>query len=162
MLVECECGAKYRYDERKFQGESQRRIDCPKCSRTIVVNNPLFHKTQVHDDVLDRNLKRLETPTFTLSVLKGITGGKIITLEPGTTTTIGRMGADIEIDDPEASRIHAEIHHDGEKLTVKDLNSSNGTFAGGEKITEIVLNDDCELRIGQTRLAIHKVLLRFD
>lgn len=161
MLVQCGCGAKYRYDERKFRGAQQKRLDCPKCGQVIVVNNPELFSTKMHNEVLDASLTRLKKPTFILSVLRGMTGGMVIPLDRPR-FTIGRLGADIEIDDPEASRVHAELRIQDNNVILHDLNSSNGTFVNGKRITEIVLQDDTEFRIGQTRFELHKVLLTFD
>ncbi len=161
MLVTCECGGKFRYDEQKFRGAPEKRLDCPKCGRVLVISNPDLMSTREHTDILDKNLKRLESPKFTLSILKGITGGKVIPLDKPR-FTIGRLGADIEIDDPEASRVHAEILMGPNGLTLRDLNSRNGTFIKGEKIQEVHLSDDTSFRIGQTLFEIHRVLLTFE
>jgi len=54
----------------------------------------------------------------------------------GPVTTLGRSpNRDIYIPDQRASRRHAEIRWDGETATLHDLNSANGTFLGGQRIT---------------------------
>lgn len=53
-------------------------------------------------------------------------------LRPGV-TTIGRQG-DIQIEDPNLSRKHANLHLDGGKITVEDLDSTNGTTVNGNKV----------------------------
>jgi len=161
MIVTCECGERYQFDEQNFLGTPVKRTDCPKCGRALVIRNPELFSTKIHQEVLDERLKRLESPKFTLSILQGITGGKVIPLDKPR-FSIGRLGTDIEIDDPEASRVHAEILIDPNGVTLRDLNSSNGTFVKGKKIQEVVLSDDAEFRIGQTLFEIHKVLLTFD
>lgn len=53
-------------------------------------------------------------------------------------TTIGRRDdADIVIKNPSISRKHAEIIKQADKLVLKDLNSTNGTFVNGKDGTAI-------------------------
>ncbi len=53
-------------------------------------------------------------------------------------TTLGREAScDISIPVEHLSRRHVELNVKGGKLIVKDLNSSNGTFLNGQRITEI-------------------------
>jgi len=50
--------------------------------------------------------------------------------------TIGRLApSDLAIASPEISRRHCRIDLDGEWATVTDLNSTNGTFVGGERVS---------------------------
>ena len=71
--------------------------------------------------------------------LKGHLLGKLCTLEKGT-TIIGRSAqADIPLKDSGVSREHSEIKVDGEKATIKDLGSTNGTFVNNKRITRHVL-----------------------
>jgi len=67
-------------------------------------------------------------------------------------TRIGR-GADVDIrvDDPGVSRNHAEIVM-GTPLTVRDLNSTNGTTVNGQRITELELAEGTAIHIGSTTL----------
>ena len=54
----------------------------------------------------------------------------------GPVTTLGRSSnRDIYIPDRRASRRHAEIHWDGETAALHDLDSTNGTFLDGHRIT---------------------------
>tara|TARA_B100002003_G_scaffold248562_1_gene282668 strand:+ start:204 stop:644 length:441 start_codon:yes stop_codon:yes gene_type:complete len=49
--------------------------------------------------------------------------------------TIGRQNeASIYIDDPQSSRSHARLYHDGKYWVLEDLESRSGTFLNGEKI----------------------------
>ncbi len=61
------------------------------------------------------------------------TSREIMFTPPGM--TIGRDPAtDIFIDDPKVSRQHARIEYDGQAFRVVDLNSTNGTFLGGQRL----------------------------
>jgi len=57
-------------------------------------------------------------------------------------------GNNIVVDDMRASRRHAEVYWDGSAFLVMDLNSSNGTFVNGDKITSHVLKDTDVIQIG--------------
>ncbi len=68
-------------------------------------------------------------------------------------TSIGRaMTNDIVVEDASASRYHAEIRVDeaGKKISVVDLDSTNGTFINHERISgECALKEEDVIRIGQ-------------
>ncbi|HHN46151.1 MAG TPA: FHA domain-containing protein [Planctomycetes bacterium] len=69
------------------------------------------------------------------------------------TTIVGRdPTADIVIDNLGISRHHCQIEKRGPVFVAKDLESSNGTFVGGAKISEHNLNDGDEITIGKYRL----------
>ena len=62
---------------------------------------------------------------------------------------LGRLDTnDIPVHDTKASREHAKIYKQGEKFAIVDLNSSNGTFVNGEKVTKRILAPGDEISIG--------------
>lgn len=63
-------------------------------------------------------------------------------------------GADIILDAPTVSRMHARLEMTKEKYYVKDLNSKNGTFVNGERLMP---QEQCEIREGD-RIAFAEVL----
>ena len=66
---------------------------------------------------------------------------------------LGRLDtSDIPVPDKKASREHAKIYQQGQKFSIVDLNSSNGTFVNGAQITKQVLEDGDEIEIGLIRL----------
>ena len=70
-------------------------------------------------------------------------------------TTVGRVEENtLQIFDPSVSSRHAEILLQGSELLVRDLDSTNGTFINGERITEAVLRPGQILRFGQVELKI--------
>jgi hypothetical protein len=70
---------------------------------------------------------------------------------------IGRAeGNDISINDCHISRRHAEIWWDGENFIVQDLDSYNGTFINGSKITSVRLTDGDRLDIGEHSSIYHE------
>jgi hypothetical protein len=67
--------------------------------------------------------------------------------------TIGRLPeSTIVINDPNASRRHAEIRRSGNDVVVVDLGSTNGTRVNGATIRERVLSDGDQIVIGTTVL----------
>jgi len=73
-------------------------------------------------------------PLMPAPVLVGAAGRRI-TLRMGK-NYVGRAPEnEIHLDDPEVSRRHAEIAWDGVRCTVTDLDSRNGTFVNGRRLT---------------------------
>lgn len=63
------------------------------------------------------------------------------TLAPGEILTIGRDPAGgLAIDDGRVSRHHLRVAVGPEGWTVEDLNSSNGTFCAGSRVTRLVVS----------------------
>jgi hypothetical protein len=74
-------------------------------------------------------------------------------LQPGTYTLGRGTEVDIQIQDPGISRKHLSIQVD-EKVVVTDLNSTNGTFLGNERVMEMVVEDTIAFRVGVTEIRI--------
>ncbi len=61
--------------------------------------------------------------------------------------------------DPLVSRTHAVIEQDGHRLTIKDKNSTNGTYVNNTPVTrgkQHQLKDGDEIRVGKTVLKVKK------
>ena len=56
----------------------------------------------------------------------------------------------IVLNDPQCSRVHAEIYCDEDGWWVRDNQSSNGTFVNGQTINHAKLADGNELRVGSS------------
>ena len=70
-------------------------------------------------------------------------------------TTVGRVDDNaFHIAEQSVSSHHAEILLRGNDVVIKDLNSTNGTFINGEKITEAVLKPGQILRFGSVELKL--------
>ena len=68
-------------------------------------------------------------------------------------TLIGRSPeCDVFLDDVTVSRRHSQIARNGERFTIEDLGSLNGTFVNRRRIESAELEDDDELQIGKYRL----------
>jgi len=75
-------------------------------------------------------------------------------------TTIGRtIGCDIIIDDVSMSRRHAVITVTGDKLSIRDLGSSNGTSVDKKRIgSEVEISSSSDIKLGMVDVKIKKVI----
>ena len=68
-------------------------------------------------------------------------------------TLIGRSpDCDIFLDDVTVSRRHAEVLHDTDRFTIRDLGSLNGTFVNRQRVESAELRDDDEVQVGKYRM----------
>jgi len=69
---------------------------------------------------------------------------------------IGRdSGAPVFLDHPSVSRRHARIVVEGDRATLEDLGSKNGTFLGGKKVASPTpLSDGDAIRIGVVEMTL--------
>lgn len=69
--------------------------------------------------------------------------------------TIGRGAeADLRMPVESVSRIHATLTLEAGGLFVKDMNSANGTFVNGHRISEVELSPNDELTIGPVTFVV--------
>ncbi len=70
-------------------------------------------------------------------------------------TTIGRVEDNLfQIPEPSVSSHHCEVELRGNDIVVKDLNSTNGTYINGQKVTEGPLRPGQILRLGQIEMRL--------
>jgi pSer/pThr/pTyr-binding forkhead associated (FHA) protein len=75
--------------------------------------------------------------------------------EMGTMATIGRVSDNsIAVDDPAVSSHHACVFRDGAHFVVEDLQSTNGTFVNGTRVSRQVLQPGDVLTIGKHRIVL--------
>lgn len=70
--------------------------------------------------------------------------------------TVGRPGggADIEIDDPEISRLHCAVEVRRDAILLHDLRSTNGTYLGDSRVFAARLEQASTFRIGSSLLQV--------
>ena len=106
-----------------------------------------------HETITGHDLHKmgvLELPRdkrFALAVIQGPATGQIYQISK-TRTTLGRSGCDINLNDPECSRQHAVVEIFGERIVLRDLDSTNGTFIDMERIEHTELSNHMEFRRG--------------
>ena len=99
-------------------------------------------------------------PTFRLIAAGGLLSGRIFTIGPKG-LMIGRdpANAQVVVADDEVSRQHAWVGlNDQGEVVVRDRNSANGTFAGGVRIQEKVLQQTDEFSLGTGRQNIFRLM----
>jgi adenylate cyclase len=80
-------------------------------------------------------------------------GNQTVTLPRGRLLLVGRsIACDLPVRDPSVSRRHAElaIDADGESLAVSDLESMNGTFVNGERVTRATARPGDQVTFGRS------------
>jgi diguanylate cyclase (GGDEF)-like protein len=108
-------------------------------------------KTDSNVTVISKVDPRPRSNEAALVVIHGVELGKKFDLKLNE-TVVGRSSkADIQVDEESVSRNHATLINDGQKVAVKDLGSTNGTYVNDEQTSgEMTLRNGDLLRIGRT------------
>jgi hypothetical protein len=128
-----------RPDPGPLEKTSESRLPPPAAADGATITGRDLHKMGVIELPKDKR--------FSLAVIQGAATGHIFQIAK-TRTTIGRSGADVNLDDPEASRLHAAVEVLGEQAILRDLGSTNGTFVELERVDQKMLANHMEFRIG--------------
>lgn len=184
MIIECSsCNARYQYDEAKFEGKASKKIRCAKCQQVFEIHNPSAPRGETRSE-LDMTISRQKRPTFhdeplpeveqkaesgrseeiplalpvgkrlSIAVIDGTDAGSVHRIDKPR-VVLGRTGADIVVNDSEASRNHAQIEVHENQYMLEDLGSTNGTFVDGTRITgPVELTNQGEFQIGGTTLML--------
>ena len=76
---------------------------------------------------------------------------------PGSIKTVGRAPrADFVVDAPLVSRLHCRLTLQTDGLLVEDLESTNGTFVNGERVTKLVMRSGDALRVGRMEFSVRQ------
>lgn len=89
-----------------------------------------------------------------LTILNGPEEGRVVPIgDPPARVTIGRGdGCDLTLNDADLSREHAEVEAATDGVWLRDLGSKNGVQVGGRHVSERLLDDRDEIRLGATVL----------
>jgi predicted Zn finger-like uncharacterized protein len=185
VIIECpSCHSKYQYDEDRFERKPSKKIKCARCQQVFEIHNPAFvtpekPKADVEATYTakpapkppdtteqsplpdsrrtDKHQPALGLPAgrrLSLAILDGPDAGNVFRIEKPR-VTIGRSGADLTLNDTEASRQHAAFEVRDMQFFVSDLGSTNGTLVAGEKISEPTeISDKSEFQVGATTLML--------
>ena len=89
-----------------------------------------------------------------LAVEKGNDMGREFVLQQGE-NGIGRgIDNDVILADVAVSRRHLRVILEGDRLTLKDLGSGNGSQVNGEKVSQVQLVDGDRIDVGETTLVV--------
>jgi pSer/pThr/pTyr-binding forkhead associated (FHA) protein len=116
--------------------------------------------TTAQSPLPDKDTGPLLTPQLprgrrlSLAIIAGADAGTVYRVEKPH-ITIGRSGADLNVNDSEASRQHAAIEVRDQIVILEDLKSTNGTIVDGVKLSAPAeLQDKSEFQIGGTTLML--------
>jgi pSer/pThr/pTyr-binding forkhead associated (FHA) protein len=119
---------------------------------TTITLAPVEAAGEVGEEEVTVSVGDLSAGVGLLVVKRGPNAGSRFALGVGKTTIGRHPDSDIFLDDVTVSRRHAEVRHAGEKFTVNDVGSLNGTYLNRERIEEADLHSGDELQIGKFRL----------
>ncbi len=122
--------ASHHYDDKKSMSDEDKN------EKTVIVSTKVEPSTPAHPE------------PYLIPV-----GGRETDLAYKLTGHIFKIGrekpCEIIIEDPHVSRVHAEISCTSEdKITIKDLGSTNGVFVNGKKVLEVELKENDKILIG--------------
>jgi hypothetical protein len=102
---------------------------------------------------VDEGLVLPQNSKIVLIVKSGPSQGTMFPLS-NPRTVIGRKGADFPLNDPEISRHHCVLEVREHMVSLKDLDSTNGTFFEDERVRAAMLQDGAEFRVGSSTIQI--------
>lgn len=133
------------------------KVLCPGCQQPLtlpemtipisIADTPLMSSNTAPRQGLDPDKK------YALLIVSGEEAGKVLDVDK-TVVTVGRSGCDLVVDDPELSRRHARVEFNGAQISLKDLDSTNGTFVGDERISETAIDNRSKFRVGSHEIAL--------
>jgi transcriptional regulator with GAF, ATPase, and Fis domain len=87
-----------------------------------------------------------------LTVVSGPDTGLARDFEAHAICVGARRGADLVLTDGKVSRTHFEIRLDPQGYRLRDLESTNGTFVSGLRVTDVYVPPGASIYVGDTRL----------
>jgi ABC transport system ATP-binding/permease protein len=93
--------------------------------------------------------KEIDTAEIAGPQLLARAQGASLTLRPGRDYVIGRNPvSDIVVEEPLVSWRHAVVKAAGGRWLLEDAGSTNGTFAGKQRVRQLEITDSCQVRLG--------------
>ena len=91
---------------------------------------------------------------YAIQVISGGSAGRVAQFSNGS-IEIGRdpQYCKLIVDDPNVSRRHARLTHNGRDVVLEDLNSTNGTIVNGSRATSVVLRPGDRILVGNSELS---------
>ncbi len=89
---------------------------------------------------------------YVLEILDGDRAGEVLPVGDSIIRIGRKAGNDIVLTDEKTSGVHCEISPEGDRLVLKDLGSTNGTFLDGKRVNELVLTPGDVVTVGRTKV----------
>lgn len=102
---------------------------------------------------LDRTTGTLKERKYQVSIIGGPNTGTSRAIE-GTMTVGSHPDAGLNLTDTTVSRYHVELTARPDGIRVRDLESTNGTYLSGARISEVIVEDQATISVGKTTLKI--------
>jgi hypothetical protein len=165
------CGAQHSLPEAQLRGHLRVQFRCAKCGKTTVVEVeqgpeetrvispvPEFARSagapRLARGVVDEESLRLpERRAIALSVIAGPARGLLYTVQKAR-VVVGRVDADLVINDVEISRWHCSIEIKDDVVRLRDLESTNCTFFVDDRVRVAELKHLSEFRIGSSIILV--------
>jgi hypothetical protein len=166
------CGAQHSLPDKKLAGLTRAQFRCAKCGKSTVIDlaqrtdatqvlspMPMFARSAGaprlarHTAEADTSLRLPDGKAIALSVISGPMRGLVFTMGKPR-IVLGRADADVIINDVEVSRWHCAIEAKDDLIRLRDLESTNGTFLGDERVRTAELKNLSEFRIGSSTIMV--------
>jgi hypothetical protein len=165
------CGTHSTLSDAQIGRHPRVQFRCARCGKHTVVKTHQIDSTQVvytppaesqveagpdPATLLGPDAGNLSLPAgknIALAVLSGPAKGLVYALEKPW-VVVGRTAGDLLINDPNISRWHCAVEVKGDLIRVRDLDSTNGTFVGAERVGASELRHLSEFRVGESVLLL--------
>jgi hypothetical protein len=130
--------------------------ECKRCGFRLAGKTEMFNPVGTGNTGVNAPVPATAPQRFSLYVSKGPQTGENFYLD-SPHITLGRdPQSDIFLNDMTVSRCHASITIDGDKLTVHDDGSLNGTWIDGEIVEDAELKPGSVLQIGTFKMVLQE------
>ena len=120
-----------------------------------IINEPLPYEGEDTDEFgggLVTGLNESPPVQVSLEILEGADKGAIRRFTQES-ILIGRLNTDLVVRDSDVSRRHSIVEvFDASQVYLRDLNSTNGTFVNGRRISSVRLRNGDQIRLGRCLL----------
>jgi transcriptional regulator with GAF, ATPase, and Fis domain len=89
---------------------------------------------------------------FSLELLSGAGAGQTVRGDKRSLVFGTHDAADVRLDDPHVSRVHARLDVEDTDYVLRDLGSTNGTRVAGTQVRQACLDDGAIVELGATRI----------
>jgi predicted Zn finger-like uncharacterized protein len=136
------------------KGDSTAMRKEPVKVQDTTAQSPLPKDEQRSTGAFNADMKMPPGKRLSLAIIEGPDAGNVYRIEKPR-VTIGRSGADLTLNDTEASRLHAAVEIRDLIFHVNDLGSTNGTLMDGRRIAgPTELQNQSEFQVGSTTLML--------